>query len=108
MSMTSAYGPAEDHREMIAFLRGAIEPGVTLFDTAEAYGPFANEELVGEALAPVRNQVVFATRIGFDIDPPSNSASSRQFPGFRLVAMFPELRLHIPADRFQISAVADL
>ena len=69
MSMTSAYGPAADQREMIAFLRGAVELGVTLFDTAEAYGPFANEELVGEALAPVRNQVVISTKFGFDIDP---------------------------------------
>jgi aryl-alcohol dehydrogenase-like predicted oxidoreductase len=69
MSMTSAYGPAADQREMIALLRGAVELGVTLFDTAEAYGPFANEELVGDALAPVRNQVVISTKFGFDIDP---------------------------------------
>ena len=69
MSMTSAYGPAADKREMIALIRGAVDLGVTLFDTAEAYGPFVNEELVGEALAPVRNQVVIATKFGFDIDP---------------------------------------
>ena len=68
MSMTSAYGPAADRGEMIALMRSAHEQGVTLFDTAEAYGPFANEELVGEALAPVRDQVVIATKFGFDID----------------------------------------
>lgn len=69
MSMTSAYGPAADKQEMIELLRRAVELGVTLFDTAEAYGPFVNEELVGEALAPVRNQVVISTKFGFDIDP---------------------------------------
>jgi aryl-alcohol dehydrogenase-like predicted oxidoreductase len=69
MSMTSAYGPAADKQEMIALIRSAVELGVTLFDTAEAYGPFVNEELVGEALAPVRNQVVISTKFGFDIDP---------------------------------------
>ena len=68
MSMTSAYGPAADKGEMIALMRSAQEQGVTLFDTAEAYGPFANEALVGEALAPVRDQVVIATKFGFDID----------------------------------------
>ena len=69
MSMTSAYGPAADKQEMIALIRRAVELGVTLFDTAEAYGPFVNEELVGEALAPVRNQVVISTKFGFDIAP---------------------------------------
>jgi aryl-alcohol dehydrogenase-like predicted oxidoreductase len=69
MSMSSGYGPAADKTEMIALIRAAIDRGVTLFDTAEAYGPFANEELVGEALAPLRDQVVIATKFGFDIDP---------------------------------------
>jgi len=68
MGMSSAYGPAADKQEMIALIRVAVERGVTLFDTAEAYGPFVNEELVGEALAPVRDQVVIATKFGFDID----------------------------------------
>lgn len=68
MSMTSAYGPAADRAEMIKLIRRAHERGVTLFDTAEAYGPFVNEELVGEALAPIRDQVVIATKFGFDID----------------------------------------
>ena len=58
MGMSSAYGPAADKQEMIVLIRAAVERGVTFFDTAEAYGPFANEELVGEALAPVRNQIV--------------------------------------------------
>src|SRR5829696_7751322 len=69
MGMTYAYGPAPDKREMIKLLHAAVEHGVTFFDTAEVYGPFANEELVGEALAPIRNQVVIATKFGFDLDP---------------------------------------
>jgi aryl-alcohol dehydrogenase-like predicted oxidoreductase len=68
MSMTSAYGPAADKSEMIRLMRAAYDEGVTLFDTAEAYGPFANEELVGEALQPIRENVVIATKFGFDID----------------------------------------
>ncbi|WP_428929455.1 aldo/keto reductase [Marinibacterium sp. SX1] len=69
MSMTSIYGPAADHGQMIDLIRGAVDHGVTLFDTAEAYGPFANEILVGGALAPVRDQVKIATKFGFDINP---------------------------------------
>lgn len=68
MGMSSAYGSAADRQEMITLLHAAVERGVTFFDTAEAYGPFINEELVGEALAPVRNQVVIVTKFGFDID----------------------------------------
>ena len=68
MSMTTAYGPAADKEEMIRMLRAAHDLGVTHFDTAEAYGPFANEELVGEALQPVRSEVTLATKFGFDID----------------------------------------
>jgi aryl-alcohol dehydrogenase-like predicted oxidoreductase len=69
MGMSHAYGTPPDRAAMIALLRAAVERGVTLFDTAEVYGPFANEELVGEALAPLRDQVVIATKFGFDIDP---------------------------------------
>jgi aryl-alcohol dehydrogenase-like predicted oxidoreductase len=69
MGMSYGYGPAVDKRDGIALIRSAVERGVTFFDTAEIYGPFANEELVGEALAPVREQVVIATKFGFDIDP---------------------------------------
>ena len=65
MGMSFGYGPAPDKQEMISLLRTAVERGVTLFDTAEVYGPFVNEELVGEALAPVRDDVVIATKFGF-------------------------------------------
>jgi aryl-alcohol dehydrogenase-like predicted oxidoreductase len=69
MGTTSSYGPVPDRREMITFLRSAVELGATFFDTAEAYGPFVNEELVGEALAPFRELVVIGTKFGFEIDP---------------------------------------
>ncbi len=69
MGMSYGYGPASDKKDMISLLHSAVELGVTFFDTAEAYGPFANEELVGEALAPLRNRVVIATKFGFDIQP---------------------------------------
>ena len=69
MGMSFAYGPPPDRQQMIALIRAAVEQGVTLFDTAEAYGPFTNEELVGEALEPVREQVVIATKFGFDFEP---------------------------------------
>jgi len=68
MGMSSAYGPAADKGEMIKMLRAAHNLGVTHFDTAEAYGPFANEELVGEALQPIRDKVTIATKFGFDVD----------------------------------------
>ena len=69
MGLSSSYGPATEKSAAIALIRAAAERGVTLFDTAEVYGPFANEELVGEALAPLRDQVVIATKFGFRIDP---------------------------------------
>src|SRR5262249_26832002 len=69
MGMSFSYGPPADKQEMIALIRTAVERGVTFFDTAEVYGPFANEELVGEALAPFRGQVVIATKFGFDLNP---------------------------------------
>ena len=69
MGMSHAYGPAGDKNEMIALIRKAVERGVTFFDTAEVYGPFTNEELVGEALAPFGGQVVIATKFGIKIDP---------------------------------------
>ena len=68
MSMSAAYGPAADKGEMIKLIRAAHDHGLTHFDTAEAYGPFVNEELVGEALQPIRDKVVIATKFGFDID----------------------------------------
>ena len=69
MGLSSGYGPATDKSAAIALIRAAVERGVTLFDTAEVYGPYVNEELVGEALAPLRDQVVIATKFGFRIDP---------------------------------------
>jgi aryl-alcohol dehydrogenase-like predicted oxidoreductase len=69
MGMSHGYGPAKDKTEMISLLRSAVEKGVTFFDTAEVYGPFTNEELVGEGLAPVRDRVVIATKFGFKPDP---------------------------------------
>jgi len=68
MGMSFGYGPAADKGQMISLIRSAVERGVTFFDTAQVYGPFTNEELVGEALAPVREQVVIATKFGFDFD----------------------------------------
>jgi aryl-alcohol dehydrogenase-like predicted oxidoreductase len=68
MSMSFGYGQPADKQEMISLIRSAVEHGVTFFDTAEAYGPFTNEELVGEALAPVRDQVVIATKFGFNFE----------------------------------------
>jgi aryl-alcohol dehydrogenase-like predicted oxidoreductase len=72
MGMSSGYGPPKDKHEMTALLRTAVERGITFFDTAEVYGPFLNEELVGEALAPFRKQVVIATKFGFDLSGPDH------------------------------------
>src|SRR5256714_8941865 len=68
MGMSFGYGPAADRQAMIALIRAAVDRGITFFDTAEVYGPYANEELVGEALEPFREQVVIATKFGWDID----------------------------------------
>ena len=77
MGLSFGYGPAVDQREGIALIRAAVERGVTFFDTAEVYGPFTNEELVGEALAPVRERVVIATKFGFQDGDPSKGQDSR-------------------------------
>src|SRR6267154_2167948 len=69
MGMSFSYGPPADRQEMISLLRTAVERGVTFFDTAEVYGPFTNEELVGEALSPLRGQVVIATKFGWEPNP---------------------------------------
>src|SRR5574341_1546153 len=71
MGMSFGYGPAADRQQMISLIRLAVERGVTFFDIAEVYGPFTNEELVGEALAPFRGQVLIATKFGFKLDPDS-------------------------------------
>jgi aryl-alcohol dehydrogenase-like predicted oxidoreductase len=83
MGMSFAYGPPKDKQEMIALLRAAVERGITFFDTAEIYGPYTNEELVGEALAPFRADVVIATKFGFDL-------SGDQRPGIRGLNSRPE------------------
>jgi aryl-alcohol dehydrogenase-like predicted oxidoreductase len=76
MGMSMSYAPFPDKQEMISFIRAAVERGVTFFDTAQVYGPFVNEELVGEALAPLRDKVVIATKFGFDYGPDRNGPSS--------------------------------
>ena len=77
MGMSANYGVVQNRADMIAVIRGAVDRGVTFFDTAEVYGPFTNEDLVGEALAPVRDQVVIATKFGFDINPQTGERSGR-------------------------------
>src|ERR1700712_1246765 len=81
MGMSFSYGPPKDVREMTSLLRAAVERGVTFFDTAEVYGPFLNEELVGEALAPVRDLVVIATKFGFDLSPQFDARGMKGGPG---------------------------
>jgi aryl-alcohol dehydrogenase-like predicted oxidoreductase len=80
MGMSFSYGPPADKQEMISLLRSAVERGITFFDTAEVYGPYINEELVGEALAPCRGQVVIATKFGFNLDPNYDSRGVKGSP----------------------------
>ena len=81
MGMSFSYGPPKDTQEMTELLRAAVDRGVTFFDTAEVYGPFLNEELVGEALAPFRGQVVIATKFGFDLSPDFDPRGMKGSPG---------------------------
>jgi len=81
MGMSFSYGPPKDKKEMTSLLQAAVERGITFFDTAEVYGPFLNEELLGEALAPFREQVVIATKFGFDLDPNFDPRGMRGTPG---------------------------
>lgn len=81
MGMSFSYGPAKDKQEMIALLQAAVDRGVTFFDTAEVYGPYANEELVGEALQPLRDKVVIASKFGFDISPGRDPRGMTGSPG---------------------------
>ncbi|HMD48767.1 MAG TPA: aldo/keto reductase [Bryobacteraceae bacterium] len=81
MGMSFSYGPPKDKQEMSALLRAAVERGIAFFDTAEVYGPFTNEELVGEALAPLRKQVAIATKFGFDLSPDFDSRWTKTAPG---------------------------
>jgi len=77
MGMSFSYGPPKDKEEMTSLLHAAVDRGVTFFDTAEVYGPFTNEELVGEALAPFRNRITIATKFGFDLSGPDNRPGAR-------------------------------
>jgi aryl-alcohol dehydrogenase-like predicted oxidoreductase len=81
MGMSFSYGPPKDKQEMTAVLRAAVERGITFFDTAEVYGPFLNEELVGEALGPFRRQVVIATKFGFNLSPDFDPRGMKGLPG---------------------------
>src|SRR5579863_8773104 len=81
MGMSFSYGPPKDKQEMTSLLRAAVERGITFFDTAEVYGPFLNEELVGEALAPFRKQLVIATKFGFDLSPGFDPRGMTGVPG---------------------------
>ena len=81
MGMSFSYAPFPDKQEMIPLIRTAVERGVTFFDTAEVYGPYTNEELVGEALAPFRGKVVIATKFGFDLNPNLDPRGMKAAPG---------------------------
>lgn len=97
MGMSYGYGPASEKKEMISVLQEAVERGVTFFDTAEVYGPYTNEELVGEALKTVRNQVVIATKFGFDIQHGKQSGMNSRPEHIRKVAEESLQRLQIEA-----------
>src|SRR6266404_7926565 len=98
MGMSYGYGPAGDRMEMISLVRPAVERGVTFFDTAEAYGPYTNEELVGEALAPFRGQVVIATKFGFQFGPKGEQTGMDSGPAhIREVAEASLKRLRVEA-----------
>jgi hypothetical protein len=106
MGMSFGYGPAVDKQEMISLIRAAVERGVTFFDTAEVYGPFTNEELVGEALAPFRGQVVIATKFGFKLRPrreagglTAGRSTSRRSPRLAQAAQGRRHRPALPAPR---------
>src|ERR1700745_4332578 len=97
MGMSVGYGPASDKKEMISLIRTAVERGVTFFDTAEAYGPFINEELVGEALAPFRDRVVIATTFGFTFEPGGQRGLDRRPAHIKEVAEASLKRLKVDA-----------
>jgi aryl-alcohol dehydrogenase-like predicted oxidoreductase len=97
MGMSYGYGPASDQKEMISVIRKAVERGVTFFDTAEVYGPYTNEELLGEALLPVRDQVVIATKFGFNIQDGKQSGMNSRPEHIKKVAEESLRRLKIEA-----------
>src|SRR5260221_297750 len=101
MGMSFGHGPAADKQEMISVLRAAVDRGITFFDTAEVYGPYANEELVGEALSPLRDQVVIATKFGFNLNPDGS-------PGWQGLNSRPERIKQVAEDslkRLKIDAI---
>ena len=85
MGMSFSYGPPKDKKEMTSVFSAAVERGITFFDTAEVYGPFLNEELLGEALAPFHNQVAIATKFGFDLNPDLDPRGMKGLPGLNNV-----------------------
>src|SRR5579859_1983577 len=89
MGMSYSYGPPKDKKEMTALLHAAVERGITFFDTAEVYGPFLNEELVGEALAPFRAKVAIATKFGFDLGGKDNRPGAAGLNTLRPVRRIP-------------------
>src|SRR6266705_1544567 len=97
MGMSFSYGPPKDKQEMTSLLRAALERGVTFFDTAEVYGPFTNEELVGEALAPFRERVVIATKFGFDCAPGKQGGLNSQPEHIKQVVDASLKRLNVQA-----------
>ena len=104
MGLSFGYGPAVDRQQGISLIRAAVERGVTFFDTAEAYGPFTNEELVGEALAPMRDQVVIATKFGFKFEDGKQSGLDSRPAHIKEVAEASLKRLKIDRDRSVLSA----
>ncbi len=90
MGMSFGYGPAAEKKEMISLIRSAVEKGITFFDTAEVYGPFTNEELVGEALTPFKGQVVIATKFGFKLGSArcKNGAGNLENSVFEIIKTF--------------------
>jgi len=97
MGISFGYGPATSREEGIHVIRAAVDGGVTFFDTAEAYGPFANEELVGEALAPVRDQVVIATKFGFEFEGGKQAGLNSRPAHIRAIAEVSLKRLKVDA-----------
>ena len=104
MGMSFGYGPAVDKQDGIALIRAAVERGVTFFDTAEVYGPFTNEELVGEALAPFRDQVVIATKFGFKFEGGKPAGLDSRPAHIKEVAEASLKRLRVDAIDLSLSA----
>ena len=105
MGMSFAYGPPKDKQEMASILRAAVERGITFFDTAEVYGPFLNEELLGEALAPFRRQVVIATKFGFDLDPNSDPRATKGRPALNSRPVHIKEALEGSLKRLKVDAI---